>query len=164
MDDFKQVDGVWVIDINAIGDKKVKTKAGQRLVPLHPFLTNDLKILKHVDNLRKQKQGRFFPELAFRRDGYGQTASKWFQRYRDRCGIVGRGKVFHSFRHTFIDTLKQAQVNDVALSEVVGHEVESMTLGRYGKRYQPKVVFDEVISRLNYEVDLSHLKKSRFAR
>jgi len=43
--DIKQIDEVWVLDINEIGDKRVKTKAGKRRVPLHPFLLNDLNFL-----------------------------------------------------------------------------------------------------------------------
>jgi len=97
------------------------------------------------------------------RDGYGQTASKWFGRYRERYGVAGKGKDFHSFRHTFIDVLKQnARVDGTMLAETVGHEVGSITLGWYGKRYTPKVLLEHVILKLDIGLDLSHLRKSRF--
>ena len=79
---------------------------------------------------------RLFPELKSRRDGYGQTVSKWFRRYRQRCGITGSRKVFHSFRHTVINHLKQAGYPKERIAALVGHEVGSMTVGRYGKAFE----------------------------
>jgi integrase len=121
-DDIKEVEGVWVIDVNEDGEgKKVKTKAGRRLVPLHPFLVNELGFVQYVKSFKEE---RLFHELGPMRDGPGQTASKWFQRYRVRCGVVEDGKVFHSFRHTFIDNLKQnPEVDHKMLAETVGHEL-----------------------------------------
>lgn len=46
--------------------------------------------------------------------------------------------MFHSFRHSLADRLKQAGVQDTLISEILGHTVESVTMGRYGKRYQPR--------------------------
>ena len=37
-----------------------------------------------------------------------------------------------------------------------------MTMGRYGKRYKPLVILEEVIKKLDYGVDLSHLRRSEF--
>lgn len=165
LEDIRQEEGVWVLDINDKDEKKAKTKAAKRLVPLHPFLKDDLKLVQYAEDLRQQGQVRLFPELTRQRDGYGQTPSKWFRRYRIKCGVAETGKDFHSFRHTFVDNLKQAhEVNDVMISEVVGHEVSSMTMGRYGKRYRPAVLLEEVIKKLDYGVDLGHLKESQFVR
>jgi len=112
-EDIKQVDDIWVIDINNTGDKKTKTKSGIRLIPLHPFLTNEVYFPKYVESLRKKGETRVFPELPKRRDGYGVKASRWFnERYKKKCGISikpGEKKDFHSFRHTFVDHLKQKQ-------------------------------------------------------
>ena len=90
--------------------------------------------------------------------------SKWFARYKKRCGIAedGKKKDFHSFRHTFVDTLKQnREVDPVMISELVGHAVKSMTMGRYGKRYNAGALLD-AIKKVNYGVDLVHLKSSKF--
>ena len=163
--DIRQEEDVWVIDINNEGEKSLKTKASLRKVPIHPFLLNDLRLVDYVNSLRAKGEVRLFPELKKRRDGYGQTVSKWFARYKERCGLVetGKKKDFHSFRHTFTNALKQnREVEPVLISELVGHHVDSMTMGRYGKRYNPQVLYDAVKA-LRYNVDLSHLRKSRFA-
>jgi len=167
LDDIKQVDDTWCIDIIADAeDKQVKTEAAKRLVPLHPFLLNDLNFLQYVEHLKNKGHVRLFQNLSRLRDGYSHAVSQWFRKYRARCGVTDKGKVFHSFRHTFINTLKQnPQVTDEnMIAELVGHEVSSITMGRYGKRYSPKVLFEQVIKNLSYAVDLSHLKESQFVR
>jgi len=51
VDNIRQEQGVWVFDINEEReDQSVKT-AEQRLVPLHPFLTEDLHFLNYVQSL-----------------------------------------------------------------------------------------------------------------
>jgi integrase len=167
LDDIRMQDDVWVLDINSEGEKKVKSRAGIRLVPLHSFLVDDLKFAQYAGKLREQGHGRLFPELTRGRDGFGMIPSKWFARYKRQCGMVegARKKDFHSFRHTFINALKQDRtVDNVMISELVGHEVESITMGRYGKRYSPKVLLEQVISKLRFDVDLAHLKESRLLK
>ncbi len=164
LDDIKESEGVWVFDINNDGAKKVKTKASLRLVPIHPFILDSLQFLQYVEGLKARGFDRLFPELAQRRDGYGQTASKWFGRYKKRCGIVenGKKKDFHSFRHTFANTLKQIHtVEPVMISELLGHEVDSMTMGRYAKRYSPQVLLEQGIKKLDFDVDMGNLQMSR---
>jgi integrase len=64
-------------------------------------------------------------------------------------------KDFHSFRHTVADALKQVQVEPTVISELLGHRVESISLGRYGKRYSPKVL-RQAVERLEFGILLSH--------
>ncbi len=73
--------------------KRIKSKAAFREIPLHSELLR-LGILNYVNKLRGRNELRLFPELKEGRDGYGQAASKWFARYREKCGIVESGKVF----------------------------------------------------------------------
>jgi len=163
--DIRQAeDGIYVFDVNNDGDKKLKNLSSKRVVPIHDFLLNDLKLNAYVDRLKAQGETRLFPELSKRRDGYSQTVSKWFARYRERCGIVpGKGrKDFHSFGHTVANVLKQVGTEPTLLSELLGHEIGSITLGRYGKRYNPKLLKERIVDLLKPEVDLGHLKASRF--
>lgn len=70
-------------------------------------------------------------------------------------GINEKTKVFHSFRHTFIDSLKQLEVPKEMVANIDGHKDESMTFGRYGKNYQPKVM-QQYVEMLKYDVE--HVK------
>ena len=142
--DFREIEEIPVISIDDEGDeKRLKTGAAKRLIPVHPELIR-LGLLKYVEQLRQKKAIRLFMELQPRRDGFGQTVSKWFGRYRERCGVNEEGKVFHSFRHTVIDGLKQAGEQKEKIAALVGHEDDSVTFGRYGKDYQPRVLLEVV--------------------
>lgn len=152
--DFYETDGIPMISINDQGEgKRLKTKAGKRAIPVHAELVR-LGLLGYVDELRTANETRLFPELKLQRDGYGQTVSKWFQRYRRQCGIRDDGKVFHSFRHTVIDRLKQADVPKEKIAALVGHEDDSVTFGRYGKDYS-LAAMSEVVAAL----DLTRITK-----
>ena len=85
--------------------------------------------------------------------GYSNSLGKWYQRFNRRYVSKDPLKVFHSMRHTVADTLKQAGVPEIIISEVVGHTHQSMTTGRYGKRYQPQVLLDALL-KLDYGVEL----------
>jgi len=154
LDDIHQEDGVWVIDINKNSeDKKLKTLSSKRLIPIH----SELLRLGFIDFHQAQVEAghqRLFPELARARDGYSQSAQKWFNaRYRKKQGISEKGKSFHSFRHTAINKLKQLGVDPIKIAELAGHSNDSITTGRYGKRFSP-LVLRESINLLSFSISL----------
>lgn len=110
LEDIRKEDGIWIIDVNGKNEKKVKSKAARREIPIHPFLLGELNFDGYVDALKKKGETRLFPELTQMRDGYGQRVSKWFARFKVRCGISDDKKTFHSLRHTFITALKHKRV------------------------------------------------------
>jgi len=165
LEDIKREQGVWVLDINSKKEKRLKTRDSARLVPIHPFLLNDLKLVEYANYLREQGEERLFPELKQYRDGYSPRVSAWYSEFKKACGITEDGdkkKDFHSFRHTVINTLAQrSDVKDRIIKQLVGHTDTDITSGRYGKRVDLKVLLD-VINQLDYKVDLQQLTKSRF--
>lgn len=157
LEDIRQENGVWVFDINDKEEKHLKNDQSMRLVPVHSHLI-DLGLIDHVQYLKGSGEKRLFPELLQIRDGYGQTVSKWYQHHKKRFGF-GKGKTFHSFRHTFITHLKHKQIEPYMLKELAGHEVEGETFGRYGKRY-PAEILKEAIEKIDYGLDLRGLKRT----
>ena len=149
LEDFKVEHGINIISINSNHDKKLKSKAAERLIPVHPELEK-LGLLKHVDKLRIKKEKQLFPELPRQRDGYSQTPSKWFGKFKIKVGITSQFKVFHSFRHTVANTLKQADVPRDQAAEILGHDRgKDVTYGRYGKPSEAKRQL-EVIKKLDF--------------
>lgn len=72
-------------------------------------------------------------------------------------------KSFHSFRHTLINQLNQSDANILYVKEYVGHKAgKDITYDLYGKAYRPAMLLEKVVSKLNYPVDLSHLKRSKY--
>jgi len=151
LEDVQLVDDVWCISINDEKDKKVKTITGKRIVPVHPVLLS-CGFIKYIDSLRKAGVPRLWMDLRWRpSDGYSNALGKWFQVFNRRHVTDDPKKVFHSMRHTLADTLKQAGVQEVVIAEIMGHANDSMSMSRYGKRYQPKVLLDALMN-LDYGV------------
>ena len=123
----------------------------------------ELGFIDFVKKQRKSKVVRLFPDLYYNINvGYARKAGRWFneQYLRKKLEITDPAKTFHSFRHTVADGLKQLGVAESFISELLGHSSgDTMSFGRYGKRYQPKVLMEEVVKRIKFELDCNHLKK-----
>jgi|GEM_PF-2360777 len=156
-----EIDGIWCLDIDEkYPDQSVKTSE-KRIIPLHPFLINDLKFHLFVKSL--PPEGRIWTNLIRVNSRYGHGFGKWFGDFKKRSGIDSRKKVFHSFRHTVITHLKYKDVKDRFISELVGHSIEGEK-GRYGKRFDPKRLLKETVMKLDFhkELGFGHLKSSRW--
>ncbi|WP_269715645.1 site-specific integrase [Caulobacter sp. NIBR2454] len=115
-------------------EKHVKSKAGVRTIPLHP----DLIALGFGDFVRQRRKGkqaakRLFFEIPFGRDGQASTAySKRFARLLDAVGLSDRALVFHSFRHTVEDALRNAKEPQYVIDRLIGHSDGSVS-SSYGE-------------------------------
>jgi integrase len=154
--DIKQVDDVWVIDVNAADGNRLKNQNSQRLIPIHSELLA-IGLVDHTEKANASGYERLWPEFKRSKHGsYSAGYSKWFGQYKNLIGIKDPKKTFHSFRHTFIDRLKQLDVPDGKIQELVGHANHSITTGRYGKPYRPAAL-KEVIEVLDHGLDLQEL-------
>jgi hypothetical protein len=100
--------------------RRLKTKQSERFIPVHPLLIE----LGFLDFVAAQAKARgadawLFPLAA---PGTKGTAaySKWFGRYIGAHGVTDTAKVFHSFRHSFIDALRVANVGDEIKHALLG--------------------------------------------
>lgn len=155
----KDESGVWYFDINENSDdKKVKTSNSKRCVPVHPELVK-LGLLDYCAKLSKKKNPRLWPELEFKRDGYGQTFQRWYGRFNRTCVTDNPKKVFHSFRHTFSNNLRQKSVSTDQIKALVGHDSGDVT-DRYAKDFTILQLF-ESISKLDYGIDIKKILKDK---
>jgi integrase len=144
----------------------VKTKSSRRIVPVHPELVR-LGFLDIVAGRRKESQrAQIFPLLRKGgRDGFAESWSKWFGRYRKRIGIPDNGPVFHSFRHNFKDALRQGGVSEDVNDALTGHSGGGV--GRaYGakgaaRRFGMKRLAEAVAAAAYPGLSLAHLYPSR---
>ncbi len=135
----------------------MKNKASERLIPLHDKLI-EFGFIDFVNKQWKTKVVRLFPDLYYNiNDGYARKAGRWFneQYLRKKLKITDPSKTYHSFRHTVADRLKQRGVAESFISELLGHSTgDSMSTGRYGKRYQPMVLMDEAVKRIKFDLEI----------
>jgi integrase len=71
LEELREVDGVWVFDINDKGDKRLKTFSSKQLIPIPSQL-----LLAYVKRLRAKEETRLFPTLKKHRGRYSHTASR----------------------------------------------------------------------------------------
>lgn len=169
LDDIQEKEGVWVININDEGDKGVKTSSSRRLIPIHPILSEELSFLSYAESLRNAGEVRLFPELEKKKKTgkFSDSVSKWFINLLQRAGIAredneGRTKSFHSFRGTFTNYCKQHDIPEKKVKEIVGHEhAGDITEAYYNNSYSVSILYEDVMSKVDFGVDLSHLKEHK---
>lgn len=138
--DFINLHGIECMRVDDCHEsQKLKNSSSRRTLPIHPELIR-LGLLDYMNGKRDQGSERLFPELDSVRGKLGHAPSKWFSRYRTKRGVNDPKKTFHSFRHTMIDDLREAGVQDSLIKRIAGHEDSSVTFGIYGSRVPIKAM------------------------
>ena len=147
--------------IAIVSDKKrgarLKTKASQRTIPLHPEVVR----LGFIDYVKKTSVAGawLFPEIAPDKKLAASAWSKWFSRYIRAAGVTDTNKVFHSFRHNFKDALRAGGVQEDVIDALTGHSNRGKVNRSYGakdivRRFGAEMLI-AAISKAKFEVDLS---------
>lgn len=153
--DFITLQGIDCIRIDdGHESQKLKNSSSRRTLPIHPALI-ELGLLDYVKAQLTQNLDRLFPELEPVRGKLGHAPSKWFSRYRIKMGIADPKKTFHSFRHTMIDDLRDAGVQDSLIKRIAGHEDSAVTFGVYGSRIPIKAMA-EALGHLSWTCPLQN--------
>ena len=144
-------------------DKKLKTQSSRRIIPIHDTLI-DLGLIELVELLKKRQVGRerLFRELKYGENGYIRNVTYFFSQYLKKLGIKSEDRKldFHSFRHTLIDHLKQKGIDISFINEYVGHKQGNIDLDRYGKGYNPDILYNKCVSKIVFET--SHTRTIDF--
>ena len=160
--------GIWVIDINDRGadedgfGKTVKNANAVRLVPIHKALV-DLGLIVYHQKIMTEGSIRLFPDLKKtpKVGKYGKQPGKQFKAVVNNALENSEKKSFHSLRHTFADFYKQRGLQDDTFRQLYGHDIPELAARQYGSKFPPEKLY-EVLSQLDYGLDLSHLKNSKF--
>jgi integrase len=152
IEDIKKEDNIYIININDDGDKRVKSPSAKRNIPIHPSLLeiHIFSVLRDLAITRENDDTRIFKSLKKVQSRYGHSFSKWFSNYKTKLGLDNK-KTFHSFRHTFINAMKQAGCNPQAIKELAGHAKDDITADRYGKPFSTVMLYNE-ISKINFDI------------
>lgn len=165
VNDIIEQDGLYAISINSNNGKKVKTKSGIRLIPIHKKLIQ-LGFIDYLNRIKTLNNTKLFPPLKPDRDGdCSRKVSRFFNSsYKSSTnGLVGYAgitkstsegvKVFHSLRHTFINQWKQQQLDPMLVKQIVGHASSDITYDTYGKNY-PLDTISKEMDKINFEIKL----------
>src|SRR5262249_21141282 len=113
-----------------------KNRSSRRRVPLHRAVVE----AGFVTWAASYRDGRLFP-------GTSSAAGKRYRRWARRL-VPDERKVFHSWRHTVITLLREAQVPVDIRSAITGHSDGSVQ-ARYGSQY-PLSVLAENVAKIVY--------------
>ncbi|MCD6619220.1 site-specific integrase [Aeromonas veronii] len=121
--DLMQQDGIWSFRVAELReDQSVKNRSSNRDIPVHPHLLT-LGLLDYVRTL--PADGRLFPLLqpSGPKQNYHVRLGVWWQRYlREKLSIVREDiQPFHSFRHTFINFMRDAGAREDIQNAITGH-------------------------------------------
>lgn len=167
-EDVKQSEGILFFDIReeredgSRCDKRLKTEQSRRRVPVHPELLR-IGFAEFIEQRRLDTASpRLFPELHLSATGYYSDAfGKWFARFVD--AVIGNdcAATFHSFRHMFCDSLRNAGVPIPELEALGGwREVSRSSERLYGSGPRLSRLHDQV-AKVEYPgLDLRHLHRS----
>lgn len=155
-DDIQRINGINCFDIQKHPDGwDPKTEAGERKVPIHPWLVEH-GLLELVERRRRESAERLFPDLPLQGKKLGAKFSRDFSRFKIAMGF-GLKLVFHSFRHTFRTELESTAHKDSHINAIMGHEGEHRGEGRtYVKAVSMKVL-DEVVGSFRSPASLDFL-------
>jgi integrase len=123
-------------------NKRLKTKAGDRTVPIHAHLL-ELGFMEYVKS--RPPEGKLFDVKYYAEtETWAHDAGKHFSGFKTKLGF-GKNKVFHSFRRTMVSALADEGVEDPKLRAIVGHEQDAVTYKVYKKSgFKPHLLNAEV--------------------
>ena len=114
------------LSISTITIADAKSKAGNRVVPIHP------KIKSLITKMTMESSNKFlFNSLTENKyKDRSNAIGKRFGRLKKKLGY-GKQHVFHSIRKTFTTELERNDVPESITADIVGHEKQTMTYGLY---------------------------------
>ena len=122
-----------------------KTDAGNRVIPIHPYIKDLVKALIEsstddylLSKLTKNKYGDRSNAIG-KRFGRLKTKQNFSSRY-----------VFHSIRKTFTTILENAGIGENLAADIVGHEKPRITFGLYSGGASLEVM-KEAIKKVSYD-------------
>jgi integrase len=147
--------GCWYFSVNDEGEKSVKNEPSKRNIPIHPELIK-LGLLNFVQP--EANRGKLFKDLRISKQRYwSERMSRWFNGFLSHLGIKSKQIVFHSFRHSFKDALRRAEMPTAIEDALGGWSSLKGSSKNYGDGYSVDQLA-EYIEKVTYDgLDLSHL-------
>ncbi len=130
VEDIKEENDIYYFDINGL----VKTENSIRKVPIHSQLIDKFKFLDFVKKRKNEKEEMLFNLKSVYHKGklkYSHYFLRdYFYNFRDSFITQERIEIdlvsFHSFRHTFATKLDAGRVDLFAISNLLGHGVDTV--------------------------------------
>ncbi len=159
-------DEIPFIRISSTGENQsVKTQAGERDIPLHKMILT-LGFKNYVNDITLNGNKRIFPDLVYKNYSYGANATRWYKQYIENLNITPRKptnkKTFHCWRSTFALICKEQDMPERQIHELIGHRDRDMSLDYYAPAYSVEKLYNDVIRKLDFRIDLTPLLNTEY--
>ena len=131
-DDLRAVDDIPVIDLASVARRggRIKTAAGQRLIPLSPQAVE-------ISRVFKAKWGD--------KPWANRAVSVRFGKFLKAQGL-GDEFSLYSARYRFAARARERRIAEADVAAILGHAHNDLTFGLYGAEVSPQVLFDVVVA------------------
>jgi integrase len=138
-------------------DKRLKTAAAERYVPIHSVLLH-IGFLEFLTEAKQSGRQKLFPRTEMDNRGlFSERYSSWFtQVFLKKQYLYQPETTFHSFRHNFRDALRNGNTSVFMMKEVCGWSTSAVEFGYGGPPAIPALA--KTVELVRYPgLDLSHL-------
>lgn len=123
----RTLDGVWIVDINDLEGRNLKSRTSVKQIPLHRAIRDEF-----VAWVQNGSGERVFASFRPYSDRYSHKLSGDFARLMDRAGLSDPRLTFHSLRHTLKREMSDAGVDSDMRRQILGHAPRSAHDGYTG--------------------------------
>lgn len=164
--DIRERDDFYTMSITdeGEGNKRVKSDASRRIIPINPILI-EIGFIEYCEDMAKFG-GQLFPTVKPDIFGYyGKEPGRRWATYLNKIGITDPTKVFHSFRTTANVVMMDNGIEEEKRCAFIGHEHNTINSNTYRHKgnenrgkFTPEFLFENVMPAMVFDVDFSKLK------
>jgi len=151
LDDISEEQGISYLRVTNEGqDQSVKNDGSKRRIPLHSSVLQ-LRFLSYVEEMRKAKAPRLFPQLTKGANGFGDAVGKYFARLLTKLGLTDKSLVLHSLRKSAITKLHEAGVPEKHVQILTGHTSSTVHESYIARDMVALSVLRDALEKLRYD-------------
>jgi integrase len=134
LSDIKQVDGVDCISVDDSGaGQRIKNINAKRYVPIHSALLEQ-GFMAFVTQRKTQQIQLFDYKPVGINEDWSKNYCKQLAKLQNEIDMqANKRPTAYGLRHTFIDEMKQLDISEHIVAQIVGHANPNITFSRYGK-------------------------------
>ncbi|GGP40541.1 integrase [Shewanella algicola] len=150
--DIKLIDGVHCISIDDSGAaQRLKNLNAKRYVPIHKYLL-ELGFIAFVEQRKSIHTQLFDYKPVGIIEDWSKTYCKQLAKLQTEIGMQANQRpTAYGLRHTFIDEMKQLDISEHIVAQIVGHANPNITFSRYGKDVNVAALFKD-IEKIEYDI------------
>jgi integrase len=137
LDEMIEQEGVKLFNFVHRPDRRIKNGISRK-TPIHPTLI-EIGFWDYVEEARSSGQEFLFSDTRRGKAGkWGDQTSKWFSRKVKALGLRGRCLSMHSFRHSFEDALRRADLEGTSKGNALTGRWTAGSGKNYGNKTPPR--------------------------